>query len=338
MTKERSRRGKLVVRLSTALGVGLAVGGALFVADKIASQWSAMRDVIADAQWGWLVASIPLAIVGMSSMGLVWRRIIQALGGDARRRDVFVWYQLGQLGKYVPGGLWPILGRSELAVRGGLPRAVAYNSVALSMGATYLCAALVSAVLLPFMLVRGGIGSQAWAFVIIPLGLLVLHPKVLNRLFGLAERAFGKAEHQRVPPWSASVKLVARHGPPWVINGVATWFTALTFSGHVSVTVVMFAGIMSWVIGFVAIGVPGGIGVREASFTAIASISMDPGVAATVAIVSRLVFMIADAAGALAAVPVARSRSGAARPEPTREPAPVALEHETGGERVGRVE
>src|SRR6266540_3660897 len=306
-----SKRKKLILRLSTVLGIGLALGGAAFVAERIAAQWSEYGHVISHARWGWVLASVPLAIIGMSSFGLIWRRVIMALGASVRRRDVFVWYQLGQLGKYLPGGLWPVLGRSELAVRGGLNRQIAYNSVALSMGATYLCGALVSGLLLPFVLLtEGSIGTSAWVFVIIPLGLL----------FGLAERVLGKSAEQQVPPWSASVVLVARHAPPWLLNGVATWLIALTFDPHASFVTMMFAGILSWVVGFVVIFVPGGIGVREASFTAIASVSMPSQIAATVAIVSRLVFMVADATGALAATPVASRLAASRASEPPSEP------------------
>jgi uncharacterized membrane protein YbhN (UPF0104 family) len=322
-----SRRKKLILRLSTALGIGLALGGAAFVAERIAAQWSEYGHVISHARWGWVLASVPLAIIGMSSFGLIWRRVIMALGASVRRRDVFVWYQLGQLGKYLPGGLWPVLGRSELAVRGGLNRQIAYNSVALSMGATYLCGALVSGLLLPFVLLtEGSIGTSAWVFVIIPLGLLVLHPRVLGKLFGLAERVLGKSAEQQVPPWSASVVLVARHAPPWLINGVATWLIALTFDPHASFVTMMFAGILSWVVGFIVIFVPGGIGVREASFTAIASVSMSSQIAATVAIVSRLVFMVADATGALAATPVASRLAASRASEPPSDPPPAPSE------------
>jgi uncharacterized membrane protein YbhN (UPF0104 family) len=258
-----------------------------------------------------VIASLALAIVGMSSMGLVWRTIIAALGGRASRRDVYVWYQLGNLGKYVPGGLWPLVGRSELAVRGGLDRGVAYNSVALSMGATYLCATVVCAMLLPFVLIGeasagAGIASQWWVFILIPVGLAALHPAVLSRVFRLAERLFGKGSPTAVPPWRTSAGLVARHALPWLANGVATWFVALAFDPHAPVLPVVFAGILSWVIGFVVVFAPGGIGVREAAFMSIAALAMPVGVAATVAIVSRLVFVAADALGAIAATAMTR--------------------------------
>jgi uncharacterized membrane protein YbhN (UPF0104 family) len=301
-----SRR-QLLVRASTVAGVVVAVAGCAFVARKLAVGWTEYKDVIADARWGWLLVALPLAAVGMTTVGMVWRRIVMALGGTVSRPEIFVWYQLGQMAKYLPGGVWPMVGRSEMAVRGGLRRTLAYNSVALSMGAAYLCATLVSAALLPLVvLTSDDIGGGIWVLLLIPIGLLVLHPAVLGRLFRLAERVLGGGEEQQVPGWTDSVKLVLRHVTSWLCIGVSTWFVALTFDPHAPLLPIVFAGILSWVTGFIVVFVPGGLGVREAAFTAAAGHALDPEVAATVAVVSRLVFMSGDALGAAAAVGVRR--------------------------------
>lgn len=304
---EGSGRSKALLSVSTVLGIGLAIGGGVFVVEKIVAGWSDYGAAIAKAQWAWLVVGFALACLGMTTMSLVWRHVIAALGGRAGRRQVFAWYQLGNLAKYLPGGIWPMVGRSELAVRGGIDRPIAYNSVALSMGATYLCASIVCAILLPFVLIsRVGIGTQAWVFVLIPVGLAALHPKVLGRVFRISEKVLGKGAPPAVPPWRTSVGLVARHTIPWLINGLAIWFVALTFAPDAPVLPIVFAGILSWIIGFVIVFVPGGIGVREAAFTATASFVLSPSIAATVAIVSRLVFMATDASCAAIAAVVSR--------------------------------
>jgi uncharacterized membrane protein YbhN (UPF0104 family) len=309
-------RKQLLVRLSTVAGVVVAAAGAVFVARRLAVGWTETREVIADAQWGWLLVALPLAAVGMTSVGMVWRRIIMALGGEVSRPEIFVWYQLGQMAKYLPGGVWPMVGRSEMAVRGGLRRSRAYNSVALSMGAAYLCATLVSAALLPAVIISDDdLGGGLWVFVFIPIGLLVLHPAVLGKVFRLAEKVLGGAEEQQVPPWTESVKLVLRHVPSWLCIGLSTWFVALTFDPNAPLFHVMFAGVLSWVTGFVVVFVPGGLGVREAAFTAAAGGALDPEIAATVAVVSRLVFMTGDALGAAAAVAV-RRRVATRPPDP----------------------
>ena len=286
-------RKQLLVRLSTVAGVVVAVAGMVFVGRKLAVGWTEYREVIADARWGWLLVALPLAMVGMSSVGMVWRRIIIALGGQVSRPEIFVWYQLGQMAKYLPGGVWPMVGRSEMAVRGRLRRSLAYNSVALSMG-----------VRLPLRH-AGQRGAAARGD---PLrrrpGRRALGvrphpdraagrctPRCSARCSGLAEKVLGGAEEQQVPPWTESVKLVLRHVPSWLCIGVSTWFVALTFDPNAPLLHVVFAGVLSWVTGFIVVFVPGGLGVREAAFTAAAGGALDPEIAATVAVVSRLVFM-----------------------------------------------
>lgn len=311
MTQPKKSRRRYAA-ISVVLGTVLAIAGLYFVVSKIVDGWSQYGDVIKHATWGWIVLGVLLAFLGMSTLGMVWRSVIAALlptgSQPPRRIDVFVWYQFGNLGKYVPGGIFQVVGRGELASRGGVPRSVAYNSVALSMGATYVCGALVSAVLLPFALLEhGSISSTWWVFLAIPLGLGCLHPKILGKVFVLAEKAFGGATERQVPTWGDSVVLVSRHAPGWLLNGLACYVVTLTFDHSPNFFTIVFAGIVSWVAGFLVIFVPSGLGVREAMFTAITQASLGSSTAATVAIVSRLVFVVGDALGAALAAAV-RSR------------------------------
>jgi uncharacterized membrane protein YbhN (UPF0104 family) len=298
-----SAPGRRYAAASAVLGTALAVAGLAFVIAKIVDGWDTYGDVVRHARWGWTVLGVALAVLGMSSLGLVWRSVLAALGARAAARDVFVWYQLGNLGKYVPGGVFQVLGRAELATRGGVPRSLAYNSVALSMGATYLCGALLTAVLLPFAVASHlSLGRVWWVFLVIPVGLAALHPRVLNALFLVAEKAFGGSDQRQVPTPRTSLLLVARHAPGWLVNGLACYVVALAFTDHPPFLTIVFAGIASWVAGFLVVVVPGGIGVREAVFVAIVQTSLPGEAAATIAIASRLVFVSGDVLGAGLAV------------------------------------
>ena len=67
------------------------------------------------------------------------------------------------------------------------------------------------------------------------------------------------------------------------------------------------AAVLSWVVGFVLVPVPGGVGVREAAFVAAAG-SLDPGIAAATAVAARALFVAVDALGARHRHPGAASR------------------------------
>ena len=298
--------------LTSALGLVIAALGFAFVVRTISREYDGARDAIADAGVGWLVAAIPVALVGMTLVGVPWRRSMALLGAAPRLADTLVWYFLGQLGKYVPGTLWPVVGRAELARRGGVARPTAYGSVVLTLGATYLAAMLVVIAFLPF---GDGTGGQWWVLVLLPLGLLVLNPALLRWGKRLVERVVKREIDVIIPPWRDSVLLVLWHAPAWFVIGTATWLVARAFDPTAEWAELMVPSVLSWIVGFVVVPAPGGIGVREAAFTAAAT-SLDDGVGATVAIVSRLVFMLVDALGAMGA-----ALSGRSRPSPS---APLA--------------
>lgn len=303
------RRSRLAA-LSTAVGLLVAAAGAVFVARAIAAGYDDTRDAIADADLGWLLASFPIALAGMTLVGVPWRRSMQLLGGDPGRRETLVWYFLGQLGKYVPGSLWPIVGRAELARRGGVNRAAAYGSVVLTLGATYLAAVLVVVGFLPFA-GENGAGEAWWVLLLLPIGLLVLHPAVLGFGKRAVERVARRPIEVVIPSWRDSVELVVRHAPAWLLIGTSTWCVARAFDPSAGWLELMVPGVLSWVVGFVVVPAPGGIGVREAAFIA-AAVSLGDGIAGTVAIVSRLVFMLVDATGAGLATTVLGGRRAVA--------------------------
>ena len=152
----------------------------------------------------------------------------------------------------------------------------------------------------------------------------MLHPAVLRRLVLLAERVLSREVPVEVPAYGTTVRLILMHVPAWVLIGTGTWLVARAFYPSPPFAQVVFAGVLSWIVGFVIIPVPGGIGVREAAFAA-AAVSLPDDVAATVAIVSRLCFIAADLLGAAVIVlwPRRSGGGGIVSGTPTASPSPL---------------
>ncbi len=290
--------GKRARRASTAVGVVLGVAALVFVVRSIAAERTQIADAFATADLAWLVVGAVAAAVGMTAIALPWRRVIALLGDDMPTREVVGRYYVGEIGKYLPGGVWPILGRGELAVRWGVSRVAAYGSVLLSLLALYLAAALVVTAGLPVLL-AGDDGTGPIAVVLLlPLGLLGLHPAIMRRVLDLGERLIRRPLDLPTPAWGASVGLVLRYLPAWFAIGGATWAVARALDPGAGILDVGVAAVLSWLVGFVLIPVPGGVGVREAAFVAAAG-SLDPGIAAAVAVTARALFVAVDGTGAL---------------------------------------
>ncbi len=291
-----SRRTRIPISL--LIGAAIGVVGLVYVAFNIADQWGAVRDRLTHVSLVPLVIGVILAAAGMTAIALAWRPVLIALGAAApKRRDVVRWYFVGEIGKYVPGGLWTVVGRAELARRSGLSRSSAYGSVALSLLCLQVAAACVAAFALPMSGLANG-HVQAWlVLLVIPIGLGALHPKVAGSLLTLISRLTKREFSFAIPNFATTFRLVAGYIPAWICIGASTALIARSLAPHAPFAKVFAATIFSWIIGFLVIFTPGGIGVREGAFTAM--LSLPAGIAVTTSLVARLLFMAVDGTGAL---------------------------------------
>jgi glycosyltransferase 2 family protein len=298
-------------RLLRYAGLVIAVLGVAFVVRALIITWPEVRAAVAGANPAPLIAALALGSGAMLLIGLGWLRCLAALGTRAPVREALHWYYLGQLGKYVPGGIWSVMGRAEMARGGGVPASVGYSSTMLSLAVTYLAAILVASI----ALATGGAGQggRYWpVLVLLPLGIAALHPRVVESALRVARRVLRRELPITVPSWGVSLGLLMWHVPAWLAIAGATWLVAASLNASApDVQAILFATVVSWVVGFLVVAAPGGIGVREAVFVATATVLESSGVAAAVALVARVIFILVDLIGAAVATSVARSRTKA---------------------------
>lgn len=300
-------RGRSVAVVTVA---GLALGGAatFYVVQKLSKDWSEASEALRSAELGWVALGVLCAVLAMTSIGWGWRHVMVLLGVEVPLGRTIAWYYVGELAKYLPGSVWPVLGRGELARRGGVPRSRAYASVAMSLALLYLSGMFVATAFLPFALSGGGFTPWMLFLLALPAGLVALHHGILTRLLGLIERLTRRNIDLEVPQWRDSLGLVLRYVPTWILVGTATWALARSITPAASYPKVVFSSVLSWIAGFLAIPVPSGAGVREAVLTA--SSGLDAGLAAATAIVARIVFILVDVVGAAICAPgVGRRRA-----------------------------
>lgn len=287
-------------RIAGVVGIAIGLLGLVFVAIRLAGDWPAVTDALSGAVWPLILLAVAVGVAGMTTIGLNWHWMLREAreGASVHARASLYQYFVGQLGKYVPGGVWPIVGRAEMAHRGGASRTAAYGSTLLSLGSTYLAALMTAAIFMAILGLRGGGSSWAvWLVLVVPVGLVLLHPRVVSRVVSVVSRISGRNLDLPVASWSRSVSIVLLHLPAWLAISGATYLVSQALGGGASFDRVGVATCVAWFLGFVVIGLPGGLGVREAVFVALVA-PMDPAIAAAVALVSRVVFVVVDLVGA----------------------------------------
>ncbi|MFD1859738.1 lysylphosphatidylglycerol synthase transmembrane domain-containing protein [Aeromicrobium camelliae] len=280
-------------------GIVLGVLALTLCIRAIVQEWADISTAVRRADVRWLVAALALSGASMASLGVLWQRCLAVFGHRTPLGATISWYFAGELGKYVPGGVWAVLGRGELAYRlAGVPRSVAYGTTLVSYGTMCLSAAFVCAALIPWVFVGGG--DPGWyvvTVVLVPLGVGIVHPVPFGRILALGRRATGGKLDLHPARWGQMIALIVWGIPAWLLLGGAAWCIAqaLAFPGRFPD--VAFAAVTAWILGFLLFPVPAGAGVREVVFIALAGLSAGP--AAAIALVSRVALMIADGIGGL---------------------------------------
>jgi uncharacterized membrane protein YbhN (UPF0104 family) len=293
-----------------AIGIVLMLVCGVFVVRTLANDWHEVRTIVSHASWAWLALALLAASAGMVAIAWTWADALAVVGGRMSRAQSVSWYFVGEIGKYIPGAVWAAVGRGEIARRRGIPGGKAYQSVALSLIGLYLAAALTAVIVVPFDLAhQRDAGPALLLLLLVPIGLVVLHPAVLHRVVAFAERATKRSVDVVVPPWLDTVVLVVRYIPAWIGIAGATWCVARALPGvDAPILRITLATLLSWTAGFVT-PTPGGAGVREAVFIGVSGLAAGPAVA--VAVTARLLFVLVDVAGALMGLPGTRRKSAA---------------------------
>lgn len=272
----------------------------------LARDWDRVSAALRDANPWALGGALVLSAGSMQALAVLWHRCLAALGVRARVGEVSSWYFVGELGKYIPGGVWQVVGRSELAYRRHqINRSTSYASTLLAYGAMTLGAVFVCALASPWF--ATGTSGTAWAWLLLP-GVVVvpvvIHPRVVGAAVGVVAR-LSRRDLQVTPlSWRTMAALLAWSLPAWVLLGGASAALAAGLGSDGNEVRIAVAAVAAWLIGFLAVPVPAGAGVREVVFAVFSGLAAGPAVA--VALLARALLIVVDAAGGLVSIGIHR--------------------------------
>jgi len=307
-----------LVRIAIQVAAVIIVG--YFLARAVIASWDVLEAALSDPPWLLLVLAVASAILAMVWIAVVWVWLLGALGSPLRMHVGIAAYFVGESTKYLPGALWPVVGRGEIAVRFGAERINAYTSVLYSLLLNFVLAGMLASLLTaPFALSGTGWSVAIWLLALFPIGVLMLHPRVINPVIDFIHRRTGLVKDLKPLPWGASLRYMVLYLPAWGAIGITSLLGVRVIGADPPVATLLFATYLAWVAGFLAVFAPTGLGVREAIFVAILGSSIGAGPAAGIAVLSRVAFVFADAVGAVLGLGVIGT---AAR----RNPVPAAVD------------
>lgn len=260
-----------------------------------AGQWTEVREALARLSPAVVGAALLAVLAGLLVSMVVWRLILAALGSPLPYRVAARVLFVGQLGKYLPGTVWPVLAQMELGRDQGVPRQRSATVFVLTMLFGFGTGLLLATTTLP-VVAAAEVRPFRWAFLLTPAFLVLLHPKVINPLLDRALRLTGRPALERPLTLQVAVRSVLTGAVQWLFFGVHIWLLAVGLGADPWVTARLAVGgfALAWCAGYLGVITPAGIGVREVALVAVLSPVLDRPDAIVLALVSRVVMTVAD--------------------------------------------
>jgi uncharacterized membrane protein YbhN (UPF0104 family) len=295
-------RWRTALRLAVA-GLFLAV-----IVVVLAGQWRQARPLLGRLSVPVVAAAEGLVLAGIYATFRSWRAALADLGGTLPHTGALRVFYLGQLGKYLPGTIWPALTQMRLGRDYRVPPRASGAAVVVFMLMLIGTGLLVGVPVIP-LLGRDAVDEYRWLVLVLPVLALALTPPVLNRMIAVALRV------ARRPPMPAPLSLggILRGAGwalvSWLCYGVHVYLLARQLGAEggallwLQCTGAFAAAFAS---GPLLLVVPAGAGVREAALLLLLGSTVTAPVAAVIAVVSRLLFVVGDLAWSAVAVVAAR--------------------------------
>ncbi len=269
----------------------------------VTSSWDGITSSVARLDGRAVLGALGLVGVGLVSAMLSWRAVLGGLGSRLPPLAAARVYFLSQLGKYVPGSVWPILAQAELSNEYGVPRARAGFAAITQMLIGLVVGIAVAAVSLAAS-APGTLVTYWWLGLVAVAGVVALVPAVFNRATALALRLARRREDQEPLSARAIAASAAWCLVMWLAFGAQVWLMARGLGPTSSTLFALSTGgyALAWVVGFVIVVLPAGAGAREAALVIALAPVLDRDNALALALVSRFLMLLGDAGGAGIAV------------------------------------
>lgn len=287
---------RLSQRVKSILKYGILFLILFFLVAHIIKNWHTLDEFTYDVQWTALGLSILSLMVSLLFLPLALKSIVRLLKYEISLKRMCMILFYSQIAKYLPGGIWGYVGRVYLYKREGMNGRDAMACVFLETMLVFISGIFVFCVSLFFW---GEIPSVAWMpheyINVMGIGTLIIlsllvHPKVLNFLWGLMPEKFGKDKLQLQYTYFSIFGPLLLLIAFWIGVGGGFWLLIRSFYPMELYLLPMAAGayVLAWIMGFLAFFTPGGLGAREAVLVLSLNLYLPMSISTISAVLARL--------------------------------------------------
>ena len=295
---------KRLGRVAPYLFIVLAGGAAVYAISRRRAELAVVLGQLGPLA---VVCSLLFGMLGTGVSFLLWRQLLLGLGVDQPRTGSFRVFFVGQLGKYLPGSVWPVVAQMEWGKKMGIARRTILAANALTLALSLAVGLILGAALLP-LTSSSALQTFGWFYLFLPALLALLHPRTIPGLLDWLFARIGRPPLGQRLAWSAMWRAAGWALLSWVLLGLhlyaLTSGLGVTGARLLAATIGGFALAAS--VGILFVPAPAGAGIRDVVLIATLGISLTGAQALGVGLGSRVLLIVADLLMAALAVLGAR--------------------------------
>jgi hypothetical protein len=246
--------------------------------------------------WPALLMGLAFLVLLRVYQAFLWGRVLRALGGSLPLHTALSIHTRALLARYIPGNVWHGVGITYWCKQEGVSARTSVASWILENVFTVLGGALAAVVTAPWWLVGEARAPFVTLCIVLPIGLLIVHPRVLPLLLWVPLRLLKKPPLEVPLSFAHSVAFAWLYVLLFLGQGLVLGFlVGWVEPGH-TLNPLTLAGIFAaaWTVGFLSFITPSGIGVREGVMSLMLARVMPVGSAVLLPILLRILMTLAE--------------------------------------------
>ncbi len=283
------------MKIKNILGSIILVIIFYFLFLNLSQNWDELSANMGNLDISLLIISFLFLLIFYLFHTFVWIQILKRQGHSISFKEAFKIRSLSEIGKYTPGKVWHIIGRTYLSSKLKIPKITTLTSMVIE---TLLM--LISA---GFFVVFFSLNSQdpktILIFMLTILGLLIIRTKyfekVLNKLLKKVKKITNEIKINISLKFTLFLLIFYLIG--WLIIGHSLFFIIKSIYPQIAYSLIfIISGIFaaSWALGYISFLTPGGLGVREGIMVLLLYPYLPNALATIVPIIIRLLTILTE--------------------------------------------
>ncbi len=261
MEKKKSNWKKTALKAAGFL-VGILI--LWFMIKDLVENWEAVVPYLTGMKIPLFLLSIILYGIAFLFTGYNWTWLLWKMEAGPGRREYLNAHMVSALARYIPGGIWSIVGKAYLCNKKGVSAQATTVSIILEYVFQIASSGLFFVALIPFLFQSGWNTWLAGGCVVAAAAVLLLLPACINLGIRILSKVLKKdcGEIHLKPAFVYQVLL--RYVGAWLVTGVGLLLLVAAFSDFdlLQGVYLVLSYPVSWVVGFLSPS-PNGMGIRE---------------------------------------------------------------------------